>query len=293
MADKGNEGASVLKRIKITKAQRTMFIFVCFASLILGVTAVLALYFGRSIAYENKLIKQKEIVVNSLKSDQTSLEGMSSQIDTLSSNEYLESVATVRTEEFDCTGFTGINTSFSSKTAEEAEKVRRCSSLRVIHDAMPSTSNSTVNPITVDDVDSTTRVQIALIVDKAGIDDYESDDNGVSLQDSSYQSNTNSTLIEPYSTFDMNMTMKGDLATLKGFLNVVDKSIRNFDLRSATLTIDDGGVEFDGKYSAYYTNPVNLQVLKRTVCADKDSDECKAAGGDQSIETSKTKKSGK
>jgi hypothetical protein len=290
MADKSNEGASVLKRIKITKAQRTMFIFVCGASLILGVTAVLVIYFGKTIAFQNKLIKQKEIVVSALEADQKSLEGMSAQIDELSSSEYLESVATDRDSEYNCEGYTGINTTFESKTAEEAEKVRRCSSLRVINDAMPSTTKT----ISVDDVDSTTRVQIALIVEKAGIDNYESDDNGVSLEDASYQSSdTDSALIEPYSTFDLEMNMNGNLGTLKSFLSVVDKSIRNFDLRSATLTIKDGGVEFKGKYSAYYTNPVNLQVMKRTVCADEESDECKAAGGDQSVKDASSKKSGK
>lgn len=41
MADKVSaaDGASVLKRLKITKAQRTMFIAVCLASIALGVTS--------------------------------------------------------------------------------------------------------------------------------------------------------------------------------------------------------------------------------------------------------------
>ena len=53
MADEkgAGEGGALLKRIKITKAQRTMFIFVCGASIILGVTAVLGIYFTKTIIF--------------------------------------------------------------------------------------------------------------------------------------------------------------------------------------------------------------------------------------------------
>jgi len=286
MASKNNvpsDGPATTKRFKITKAQRSMFIFVCGASLVLGVTAVLCIFFIKSIVYENKLIEQKEYVVEALKGDQESLEGMSAQIDELSSNEYLESVATSRSNSFDCNEVDWENLS-ASGTSDQVEKLRSCSSLRVIHDAMPSTSNT----ITLDDVDATTRVQFALIVNDAGINSYSrADTAGYSLEDSSYVSDDASSagLIEPYSSFDLSVDMSSDLTMLKTYLSTVDKSIRNFDLRSATLSLDtkSNGVSFKGTYSGYYTNPVSLQIMERLVCADKKNEKCIAQGGDQSV----------
>ena len=41
---------------------------------------------------------------------------------------------------------------------------------------------------------------------------------------------------------------------------------------------------FTGSYYTYYTNPVDLQIQKRTICADEKNKNCLAAGGDQSVE---------
>jgi hypothetical protein len=293
MADEkgAGEGGALLKRIKITKAQRTMFIFVCGASIILGVTAVLGIYFTKTIIFDNKLIKQKDIVINSLKQSQDSLSGMSAQIDALTSNEYLESVSTERSLVFNCEDYSSSSAFSEFKTKEEVEKARRCSSLRVISDAMPSTSAVTASgtqAVTLDDVRSTTQVQIDLIMDKAQLDS-DDDENGTSIDDAG-QSNSSelSSLIEPYSMLNIGINASGSLDKMKSFLSTIDKSVRNFDLRSATFEITDGNnLQFNGEYYAYYTNPVNLQIMKRTVCADTESDECVAAGGDQSIKTDK------
>ena len=285
------EGGALLKRIKITKAQRTMFIFVCGASMILGVTAVLGIYFTKTIIFDNKLIKQKDIVIDSLKQSQDSLSGMSAQIDALTSNEYLESVSTDRSLLFNCDDYSSSSAFSEFDTKEEVEKARRCSSLRVISDAMPSTSGtaaSGTSQVTLDDVRSTTQVQIDLIMDEAQLD-TDDDENGTSIDDAGQSSSSElSSLIEPYSMFNIGINASGSLDKMKNFLSTIDKSVRNFDLRSATFEITEGNnLQFSGEYYAYYTTPVNLQVLERTICADEDSDECVAKGGDESVKTGK------
>lgn len=285
------EGGALLKRIKITKAQRTMFIFVCGASMILGVTAVLGIYFTKTIIFDNKLIKQKDIVIDSLKQSQDSLSGMSAQIDALTSNEYLESVSTDRSLLFNCDDYSSSSAFSEFDTKEEVEKARRCSSLRVISDAMPSTSGTTTSgtsQVTLDDVRSTTQVQIDLIMDEAQLD-TDDDENGTSIDDAGQSSSSElSSLIEPYSMFNIGINANGSLDKMKNFLSTIDKSVRNFDLRSATFEITEGNnLQFSGEYYAYYTNPVNLQVFERTICADEDSDECVAKGGDESVKTGK------
>ena len=288
MADKVNmaDGASGGKRLKITKAQRTMFVTVCLASIAVGVTFVLAIYFAKIISFQGKLLTQKGYVVDALKQDQQNLSTLAGQISELTKNENLESVARTRTVT-DCSGFYGIDMSLEGvKTEEELEKVRRCSSLRVIPDAMPATSET----VSLDDVDTTTRVQLDLIMDKAGVDLSADSDSAVSVEATGYsgstESSTSGSILEPYSMLEASVNIEGDLSKMKNFLSTIDKTIRNFDLQSATIEIPEDGSNFTfaGNYYAYYTNPVDLQIQKRTICADAKNEKCRAAGGDQSVE---------
>lgn len=288
MADKVSaaDGASVLKRLKITKAQRTMFIAVCLASIALGITFVLAVYFAKIISFQGKLLTQKGYVVDALTQDQKNLSTLAGQISDLTKNENLESVARTRTVT-DCSGYYGIDMSLEGvKTEEEVEKVRRCSSLRVIPDAMPATSET----VSLDDVDTTTRIQLDLIMDKAGVDLSADSDSAVSVEETGYSGSSTSTsgaILEPYSMLEANVNIEGDLSKMKTFLSTIDKTIRNFDLQNATIEIPSGDTSdftFTGSYYAYYTNPVDLQIQKRTICADEKNEKCRAAGGDQSVE---------
>ena len=289
MADKvsAGDGASVLKRLKITKAQRTMFVSVCLASIAVGITFVLAIYFVKIISFQGKLLTQKGYVVDALKQDQSNLSTLAGQISALTKNENLESVARTRTVT-DCSGYYGVDMSLEGiKTEEEVEKVRRCSSLRVIPDAMPATSET----VSLDDVDTTTRIQLDLIMDKAGVELSADSDSAVSVEATGYSGSSSSetagAILEPYSMLEANVNIEGDLSKMKTFLSTIDRTIRNYDLQSATIEIPDGGdnssFSFTGSYYAYYTNPVDLQIQKRVICADEKNKECHAAGGDQSV----------
>lgn len=288
MADKVSaaDGASVLKRLKITKAQRTMFATVCLASIAVGVTFVLAIYFTKIISYQHKLLTQKGYVIDALKADQKNLSMLAGNISSLTKNENLESVARKRTVK-DCSGYYGIDMSLNGvKTEQEVEKVRKCSSLRVIPDAMPSTSET----VSLDNVDTTTRVQLDLIMDKAGVDLSADSESAVSVEATGYSGSSSSSsgnILEPYSMLEANVSIEGDLVKMKEFLSTIDKTIRNFDLQNVTIempTVGGSAFTFSGTYFAYYTKPVDLEVQKRTICADAKNDKCRAAGGDQSVE---------
>lgn len=284
-----SEGASLLKRIKITKAQRTMFIFVCFASLILGVTSVLCIYFGKKIIFYNKLNKQKTLVVESLDRSAKNLSGLNGQIDALSTNEYLESVRSQRSDnDKACEAYRSSGKVFGTgETKEEVELARRCTSLRVINDAMPSTSST----VKFDDVRIDTHIQFSLLMHESDVDKGE---NALAIEEggssTGYADTSSDSLIQPYSSMAMSVNVTDDITVLSNFLTNIDKSVRNFDLRSLTLVRSEEStqVEFTGEYNAYYTNPVDLKIRKRTICADAESSECTASGGDQSI-VNKTK----
>lgn len=281
------EGASVLKRLKISKAQRTMFIAVCLASIALGVTFVLIIYFGKTIAFQGKLLTQKGYVVDALIEDQSNLSTLSGQISALTKNENLESVARTRSAS-DCIGYYNIDMSLEGvKTDEEIEKVRKCSSLRVIPDAMPATSDK----VSLDDVDTKTRIQLALIMDRAGVDLNADSESAIAVEATNYSGDYSTedtgSILEPYSMLNANVNIKGDLAKMKAFLSTIDKTIRNFDLQRADIKIPDSSDSefvFMGSYFAYYTNPVTLDVQKRRICADAKNKECIEAGGDESVQ---------
>ena len=267
------EGASVLKRLKISKAQRTMFIAVCLASIALGVTFVLIIYFGKTIAFQGKLLTQKGYVVDALIEDQSNLSALSGQITRSAS---------------DCIGYYNIDMSLEGvKTDEEIEKVRKCSSLRVIPDAMPATSDK----VSLDDIDTKTRIQLDLIMDWAGVDLNADSESAISVEATNYSGDYSTvdtgSILEPYSMLNANVDIKGDLAKMKTFLSTIDKTIRNFDLQRADIEIpnsSDSEFVFKGTYFAYYTNPVTLNVQKRRICADAKNKECIEAGGDESVQ---------
>jgi hypothetical protein len=67
------KGVAFAKWAKIDKAQRNMFLAVCAASIVLGVTVVSIIYFAKVIAFNGKLISEKDKIIKDYKSIQTSL----------------------------------------------------------------------------------------------------------------------------------------------------------------------------------------------------------------------------
>ena len=283
-----SEGASVLKRIKITRAQKIMFGFVCGASIIFGVTLVLSIYLIRTISFNAKVDSQKGMVIDALKKDQSNLNQLATSIDNLSENEYLEVVAKERKNElYNCSDYVD-KKSFSDGeeiSAEDIEKMNACSSLRVIAEAMPTVSSN----VSSQDIAIATYAQLEKILDVANVRGNTSDDDGIMSVDESGTSDFTDTAkqgvtVQPVSTLEASVNLEDGSAQIYSFMETVDRSIRNFDLQSATLELGDS-MKFTGSYYTYYTNPVTLEVKKRVICADKSSEACKKKGGDKSLKS--------
>ena len=271
MAEKTNSskksGPAIGKRAKIDKAQRNMLIFVGAASVVLGITLVLVVYFAKTMAFNAKIIGVNGEVIDVYKRTQTSLETISREITELSANESFESVGRQRSENcavFDEEEGNGVKTEFS---LEEIETARECSALRVITDALPSVMNR-------ETAMTSFIILLELPTDGSSVDSASGGDLGVAtVGDVSLN------------TIDMAVSFDdSDEGRIFRSLESIEKSIRNFDIKSVAITFRDGqGLELGTTYATYYSGDSSLQYIKRTICADKDNEKCMKAGGDDSI----------
>lgn len=262
------KNVAIGKRAKIDSAQKHMLIFVGSASVLLGVTVVAVIYFAKLISFNAKVISTKSDVAKTYEQTQTSLKEISKKIAGLSTNEYLESVARMRSN--DCKNYqTGVG---ETVKLADLEMVRECSALRVITDALPYTQN----------MDSAlTSFYILIILAK----------NGASIDHIAGSEFESATLNDDYdiSTLNINVEFNDKPASILSSLQSIERSIRNFDIRRATISFSkeendkDPTISLNAGFSAYNTGVVGLTNERITVCAKEDNEKCMAAGGDGSV----------
>jgi len=275
-----DKNVALAKRAKIDKAQQLMLLAVCGASIVLGITVVGIVYFAKVIKFNARLIDEKDTVILGYKEIQNNLESIASTVSALTDNDKLESVARKRADECysKADAAEGGSTIYS---LEDIEVARTCSSLRLIPDAMPSTENA--------DAASTSLYQLLLWsnnnsgvqVESLGPNDNYSD---MTITDSDGMESTAKTI-------GLALTLNDTADAVKGALSSIENSIRNYDIKSASISWNhaedgDGGgeyIELSAAYVTYYSTATGLQRSKKTLCADKESEACVKAGGDGTI----------
>ena len=261
------KNVAVGKRAKIDSAQKHMLIFVGAASVLLGITIVAVIYFAKVISFNTKVIGAKGEVVEAYTKTQNSLKEISKVIAGLSTNEYLESVARMRGQ--DCKDFqTAVG---ETVKLSDLERVRECSALRVITDALPYTENQDT---------ALTSFYILLILAK----------NGASIEHlgaSEFEKSVvgDVTLSHMSITAEFNDSPESVMSSLKS----IEKSIRNFDIQHASISYgkndsEEPTLSVTASFYSYNATQAGLVNLKRTVCAKKDNEKCMAAGGDGYIQ---------
>lgn len=270
-AEKGKgKGVAFGKWAKIDKAQRNMFLAVCGTSIILGVTVVSIIYFAKVIAFNGKLIGEKDAIIGDYKSIQNSLNTISSAVDELRTNERLEVVS--RTRASDCMKLTKKldEDGEESSGVTDIELARICTSLRVIPDAIPSKENVEATLASLN--------QLLLWSDGAiqieGISGSDDDDTEFSLRDE--EGNEIATTLK---TIGASLSLEDTTTRIHKALDTIENSIRNYDIASASITFsgdstDAESIELHTTFRAYYSNAVNIEKQSKKVCADDTSDKC-------------------
>jgi len=259
------KGVAFAKWAKIDKAQRNMLVAVCIVSVFLGITLVGGIYFAKVIAFNAKVISEKDKIIANYKTIQSSLNSISAQVSEMSQSERLEAVA--RTRSTDCTE--EIMEGLASENGiEDVELARTCTALRVIPDALPSKLNQEATLASLNQLLNWSN-------GGAGIESISGADVGVAEMDGDLT----------VSPIGASFSLSDDASNVRKSLDIVERSIRNFDIVSANIswvdTYDEKGnstgkqrIELVGLYRAYYANGVKIEKKSKKICADDTSDKC-------------------
>lgn len=251
------KGAAFGKRAKIDQAQKTMMIAICLSSVILGATAVGVVYLTKTIKFNAAIIEDKDKVIADYKQSQKNLEIVKTSIEELKTNEYLESIAGTR-DAGRCSDYTNGN----NASEENIELMRNCSSLRVISDTLPSGLNKEATLSSFN--------QLLL---------WSNNSNGVSIEGLSGDVNGTADmtgLSENIHPISVSISLSDSASRVNSALSVIESSIRNFDIASASLAwnSEDDAVELHASYNAYYSSPVEITTNKRKICSDDKNEVC-------------------
>ena len=249
------------KRAMIDKATQKMFLTVCVAGVVLGLTLVASIYFIKWINFNSKVIGRKAEIIEDYKTIQKNVEVLKTEIvgdgsedgSYLANNEYLEVIARGRGS--DCITLDGSLVNMS----DDIELTRTCSALRVIPDALPSVENS---------------VAVYASLNKLFLMTEVNGQTGVVEPDSiSPGGNSTTDSKTGLSTIPVNLSIRENGSTTKAILDTIERSIRNFDIQSVTIAWWGGNgeaseIELRGSAAAYYSAAVEATTKTETIYAD-------------------------
>lgn len=265
-----DKGIALAKRAKIDSAQRNMFIAVALASVILGVTLVGTIYLVRTIIFNIQVTAVKDEVISEYKKAQKSLTELTSRVSELAQNERLEVVARARSQA--CENSTvelGLETS-TSYAVEDIELARTCSALRVIPDALPALYNE----------DSSRASMVELLK-------RSNDGSGVITESVAGEKGKSVSGMTNVGGVTTSIRLNDDASKVNGALMTIEDSIRNYDIKSATISWSGSRIELRAVFTSYYSSSASIKTSSKIVCADDDNDVCMKA---KSKNKSSTKK---
>ena len=295
MKSKDNgKGVSIAKRAKISKAEQNMFVAVCLASILLGITIVGVYQLVTAIQFNGKVLAETAKIRDDVKTYQDNLSSLKTSITQLSSNENLESVGRENPE---CEGYTAPNAEIGDEnTNVDLTKTRTCSALRVVGDALPSltsnndfegTLNSFIkllvhdnNDVNIETLGLNESLEYTVTVDEEG-DATAEDSNDGSDDGSDGDSGAKGLNIK---VMGISMNAKDNANKIKKMMSSIEDSIRNYDIRNVTISwseqeVDESGqlepiIDLNATYSAYYSSSVSVYPRRITICADEQNAKC-------------------
>ena len=277
------------KREKISKAQQLTMLEVLGASLVLGTCLVLMNFIGKYIEFNTRIIAAKnesiamydetlrnigicpdtdkdgrlsareieECDPNSVKLSQVPNSLRYNVLEVMAQNADLESVARKRNENcYDAEGKRiNFNEMYNSATTESERQqilqaTKICSSLRVISDALPAQKNTEALMASLNQL---------FIISNWEPENIAPRDETVVLND-----------LSGVEAIPVTLQVNGNGATVLTVLNNIDRSIRNFDITSATVEWTNTGLNLTARANAYYMDGVwNLETEKTLRAGDK------------------------
>ena len=223
-------------------------------------------------------------MIKTYKNIQGNLNNIADKVAALTNNEKLEIVGRERENIAKCTELVDKSLS-EERTIEDFELARTCTALRVIPDAMPSKKNSEATLASFNQLLLWSNPSLKI----EGISESE-DDGSYSTGGDEY---SDGGVSDALSSLNVAVSLNDSVNNVKDAFAMVEKSIRNFDILSATLSYsgemrEAETIEMSAIYRAYYSGSVNIEKKSKKVCADKTSKKCTGSNvsGGSSADTS-------
>lgn len=285
MEDKNPNGPAVSKRIKISKTQQQTLLITIVTAVILGVCLVLGIFFVKYIKFNGKVIAAKDAAISDYEKTikniglcrDTNNDGKFSEDElkkcnpdaldsamlpgtlrynvmvNMANNPDLESVA--RDSLSDCFDTNGEKIDWQQKfdetdNDEEQAKylsmLKMCSALRVIPDALPAQANEEALMASLNQVFIISGWEPEALSPSG---DIKNDTAGLS-------------------TIPISLSVQADTATTMRVLDNIEKSIRTFELQTATISWSgDRFLALESQGTAYYTEDSGVAESNQTVYA--------------------------
>ncbi len=268
------KAAAIGKRAKISKAQRNMFIAISLASIVFGITLVGVVYLARVIKFNKAVMDEKKVALEQIKSVQENLNNLSNDVEALSENEYLEAVARQRSKL--CT-----ENDFEYSLAE-IQKARICSSLRVIPDSMPSSLNEEAAAASLNQLLYWSNGGTGVNVEFIGLSNAAKIPERLKTAFASGNSGNafGELTVNP---IGINFSLSDSSARIMNSLDMIERSIRPFDVSSFQISWsdDNGTIDLTASYVGYYTNKKSISINNKVLCADGESKKCALKHGEE------------
>lgn len=226
------EDVSLHKRAQISKANRTMFLWIAAASVLVGASIVLSFFLFKILMYEEKVLSAKADTERTLSHNLKSVDGLKDGIRVLDTN---ESLASIKANERD-------------------------QALQVILDALPSDANSLAlgaslqSRLLVGGGASDVTVESIKVEPVQGVES-SGDESTVDASDSPATENT----------ILFQFTVRGSDAGLRGVLSNLERSIRTIKVQSVRISGEAGGQTMTVEGVAFYEPAKKIELREIVV----------------------------
>ncbi len=220
--------AAIRKRTQIAKANKTMFIWIALASVLVGVAAVVSLFLVQNLIYKEKVLSEKQATVTTLTANNDVVPELADEVLVLDTN-----------------------TDLASVKANESDQT-----LQVILDALPSEANSFAlgaslqNKLLVVDGISVESLQVDPVV---GVETLTS--NRVVRGSSKASANE----------ITFRFTVTGSQEALQKVLENLERSIRTIHIETVRIEIQSTGPEMTVEGKAFYEPAKTVELEEEVV----------------------------
>ncbi len=222
---------AIRKRSQIAKANRTMFIWIAIASVLVGVGAVAGFSLFQRLTYTEKVLSEKQKTVATLKSNKVAIDSLEDDVRALDANSDLASIKANQTDQ----------------------------AIQVILDALPSNANTPALGASLQTklLSGAGQLDSIQLNPVAGVESLTSPDEEATV-DASAEGETANEMV-----FQFKMT--GTEADLRKVLENLEKSIRAIVVTSAAMEYSNGVVSMTVEAKVFYTPETTLELKDKVV----------------------------